>query len=204
MNKSLLPVIAYGLCLACLACGGGCKRTATDTLLKQAFALGEKYQWQEAMPLVKQFLLSHPDDPAGHFLLGRCYLHNASPHLVLAKGEFETALVHLQQTQEHNGLSEILTANQLGAAIHRELARTMMRWSREAMQAGFPGPIIEEPLRHALDEVKKGLELDPDSKPLKEMEETLKPLLEHNSHPGNENSIPPMHTTPQPSTHDVV
>lgn len=177
MNNRLRPVIVFGLCLGCTAFSGGCNRTATDALLKQAYALGEKYQWHEAMPLVKQYLLSHPEDPAGHFLLGRCYLHNAVPHLVMAKGEFETALARLQPSQEQGGLSGILTTNQLGAAIHREMARTMMRWSREAMQAGFPGPIIEEPLRQALDEVEKGLALDPDSQPLKEMAETLKPLL---------------------------
>ncbi len=190
MNKrrTIRPIL-YGLLLGFAGCWGGCRGPAADALA-QAYALGEKYHWQEAMPLVKGHLLSHPEDPAGHFLLGRCYLHHPVPYLMVARGEFETALFRLQQAPSPGGLAGIMTAQQLEAAIHRELARTLMRWSREALNARLPQPAIMQSLRQALDEVNKGRALDPESPLLKEMEDTLKSLIDGTSASPEPTAVP--------------
>ncbi len=182
-ERRLIRPILYGLLLGVTGCWGGCRGSGAADALAQAYALGEKYHWQEAMPLVKGYLLAHPEDPAGHFLLGRCYLHNPVPYLMVARGELETALFHLQQAPSPGGLTGIMSTQQLEAAIHRELARTLMRWSREALNARLPQPVVMQSLRQALDEVNKGRALDPESPLLKEMEETLKSLIEKSPSP---------------------
>lgn len=80
----MVAVLASCLC--------GCVRTSEEDLMARAEELCLAAQWEEAKPLLKRRLLTHPDDPGAHFYLGRCYLLSADFRPVLAEGELQTAL----------------------------------------------------------------------------------------------------------------
>ncbi len=150
-----------------------CGQRDQESLLDRAYQLGEQYRWREAMPLVKAHLIAHPGDPAGHYLLGRCYLHDPNPYLVMAEGEFRTALYAFQRTRNHGRLARYMSAGEFEAAIHRELARTDMRRAREAMTLGLSPRLVRTHLERALESVRQGRAIAPDDPALREMEETL-------------------------------
>jgi len=160
-----------------LCATAGCQRPAGDEILEQAYQLGEQYRWPDAKPLVRAYLLDHPDDAAAHYLWGRCYLHNSTPYLALAEGEFKTALNLFRRNNNLGILAEHFNPSQFEAALHRETARVYMRWIHEAEQQGLPAALVRTRLERALDEVRQGRALDPDSTVLKEMEQTLEGYL---------------------------
>ncbi|HEX72113.1 MAG TPA: hypothetical protein ENN65_02235 [Candidatus Hydrogenedentes bacterium] len=163
--------IAGLVLVAALLCA--CGQSGEESLLDRAYQLGEQYRWREAMPLVKAHLIAHPGDPAGHYLLGRCYLHDPQPFLVIAEGELRTALHAFQRIRDHGALARHMSAVEFEAAIYRELARSDMRRTREAMNLGFPPSLVRPHLERALEAVRQGRAIAPDDPGLREMEETL-------------------------------
>lgn len=173
MTTRIQTAGALVLFAAALCNAAGCQRPAGDDVLIQAYQLGEQYRWPEAKPLIRAYLLDHPDDAPAHYLWGRCYLHNSTPYLALAEGEFKTALNLFRRNHDLGVLAAYLEPQEFEAVLHRETARVYMRWVHEAMQQSMPAPLIRSQLERALDEVRQGRALDPDSKALKEMEQTL-------------------------------
>ncbi len=166
---------AFALLLA--LCAAGCTREDPEALLERAYALGQDYAWQEARPLVVEYLHARPDSPAGHYLLGRCYLHRATPALRIALGEFDTAAAALERNGGAHHLDDGMTTEQFRAALHKETARVHLRWCHEAMEHGLPEAGIRVRLEAALERVRRGRALDPEDAGLAEMEETLTGLL---------------------------
>jgi len=164
---------AFVMLTGALCATAGCQHPAGGEILEQAYQLGEQYRWSDAKPLVRAYLLDHPDDAAAHYLWGRCYLHNSTPYLALAEGEFKTALNLFRRNNDLGILAAHFNPAQFEAALHRETARVYMRWVHEAAQQGLPAAFIRTQLKRALDEVRQGRALDPDSTVLKEMEQTL-------------------------------
>jgi tetratricopeptide (TPR) repeat protein len=161
----------------------GCRGGERHDLIAQAHALGAQWRWEEAQPLVKAYLIQHPEDPSGHFLLGRTYLHQQPPYLTMAEGEFETALALFRKRGDCGGLAEALPGAEFESAVHREIARAQLRWAYEAMRVGIPFSRIRPRLEKALDNVQQGRALTPDSEPLAEMEQLLRAYLEHPDSP---------------------
>lgn len=86
--------------VACCCVMGACSRppaAAPEDLMSQAEYLVREERWADAIPVLKQYLLSHPEDSGAHFYLGRCWLNVESfngrdgPWLVLAEGELRLA-----------------------------------------------------------------------------------------------------------------
>jgi hypothetical protein len=162
------PVL--GVCLVLIA---GCSEKPDPELLNSAWEWGEAYRWPEAGALARAYLLDDPGNAPAHFLLGRSYLHLNPPWLILAEGELRMALRRFQESGDLGPLALRLTPSQFEAAIHRELARTEMRWIREAVVRNVPSHLLQPRIASALDEVGKGRALDPDCPVLADMESTL-------------------------------
>jgi tetratricopeptide (TPR) repeat protein len=85
--------LAAAVSFAC-AMAPGCKdRSAEDAAARsrgELLCLEKKFD--EAIPVLKQYLANHPDDSGSHFYLGVCFLACKKPWLVIAQGEIETAL----------------------------------------------------------------------------------------------------------------
>jgi len=130
-----------------------------------------------ALPVVKTFLQENPGDPAGHFLLGKCFLHRSSANTTIALGEFETAIA-LQAAAPESGFPEagLDTGPSFAAALHRDAALALMRAVYDASGTGIPVSLTLPALRRTLDHVRKGLEYAPGDAYLMEMLGTLEGL----------------------------
>lgn len=174
-DSRLMRIAALVLLAAAM---GACGQRGQETPLLRAHQLGEQYRWGEAMPFAKAHLTAHPGDPAGHYLLGRCYLHAPQPYLVMAEGELRTALHGFQRTRSVGGLAPYMSPAQFEAAIYRELARTDLRRAHEAITLNFAPAFIRMHLQRAFDAVQTGRAINPEDAILREMEETLSALLQ--------------------------
>ncbi len=169
-----------GLCaLVALATAGtapGCRDRPDETSLVNAYHLGEGYRWEEAMPMVRAYLLARPDSAPGHFLWGCCYLHGPAPFLEIARGELEYALVLLHRSHDLGPLGALLREAQFEAQIQLKLALVYMRRAHQAISNGIPPRLVDQQLGNALEHVRLGRALDPGSSTLAEMEQTLSRL----------------------------
>lgn len=170
--------------LILLLAGGGLAGCAGQTsgdddaeALRTAWALLAERNPDAALPVVKGFLQCHPGDPAGHFLLGKCFLHRADANTTIALGEFETAIA-LHSSAPDKGFPEagLDTGASFAAALHRDAALSLMRAVYDASGTGVPLSLTLPALRRTLDHVRKGLEHAPDDAYLREMLETLEGL----------------------------
>jgi len=90
---------AFVLCLAsALAAGCG---PPDEELFQQAEGLYLAGRYQDAIPVLKQFLLGQPAHSGAHLYLGSCYLLS-DQWAALAEGELETALYHFRQNGKHS------------------------------------------------------------------------------------------------------
>ncbi|PCJ52534.1 MAG: hypothetical protein COA73_16180 [Candidatus Hydrogenedentota bacterium] len=67
-------------------------------LFEQGEFLCLEQRWEEARPVLREFLLNNPEHAGAHFYLGRAYLLAEDFRPAIAEGEFQTAL-HLFQRQ---------------------------------------------------------------------------------------------------------
>jgi len=72
--------------------GASCRQAAREDLFARAEYLVLEKQLDEATPLLREYLLTHPKDAGAHYYLARCYAYGSNPWLPLAQGELETAL----------------------------------------------------------------------------------------------------------------
>ena len=157
----------------------GCSRPAYDpSLLKQAAALGEKQQWDDARPLIKRHLLQNPDDAIAHYYYGLSYLHLGRPQLTLAVGELLTAQQLLSRdsarTEDVAGM-EYFTFK---GVLHQKTALVYMRAFREALHRNVPYENVMDLLVKAAEQVDLGLKSDPTSHALKEYRDYLQETLQ--------------------------
>jgi len=85
---------AVSFLLATILLTFGCKKDADPHLFEQAEYLILEQRYEEAIPLLKQFLLNQPRHSGAHYYLGRCYFASTRNFwFALAEGEIQTALV---------------------------------------------------------------------------------------------------------------
>lgn len=69
------------------------RRGESDSrLLQEGEDLCLNQEWNLARATLKQYLTRRPEDPAGHFYLGRAYMYGSQFRPIMAEGEFLTAL----------------------------------------------------------------------------------------------------------------
>ena len=167
-------MLAYAAILA--AAVVGCRRDPGPEQLHLAWQHASDRRVDEALPLVKGYLIAHPRDAAAHYVLGKCYLHRQDVNTTLAKGEFETALHCFDTNPDLGVLTPEMTPDQFRSAVHRDIALALMRAIYEGDGQGLPPSVMFPVLDQALDHVRTGLRLDPASSFLREMEQSLTEL----------------------------
>lgn len=170
----LLRVAVAVLLPAMLLAAGCAEKEDSEALFARMISLGEQDRWPEVRPVMKAYLQRHPNDASAHLLLGQCYQWPPTLYLTVAEGEFRTALNLYHRNSDMGGLEDILTPSEFESIIHQETARVQMKWSLYFKQIDqLPNAAAVEPLRRALIHVRKGLELEPGSRTLQEMERSL-------------------------------
>lgn len=145
--------------------------------LRKAWAFLAERNPDASLPFVREFLQRRPGAPAGHYLLGKCFLHRSSANTTIALGEFETAIA-LHSSAPDVGFPEagLDTGPSFAAAMHRDAALALMRALYDATGTGVPLSLTLPALQRALDHVRKGLEQAPEDAYLLEMLGTLEGL----------------------------
>ena len=166
---------------------GGCTTSTPPTAeLEKAEQLFVAMHYEEAVPLVKDYLLHVPDDPSAHWLLGACYRNTRPSWLTVAEGEFHTALELFAASGKRGALSRFHDDTSFQLAIHRGRALTGMQWMLVAMDKGMRPRYIHELAEQALTHVERARAIAPGDEDFKQMEATLRAsLLEHQPGPGN-------------------
>ncbi|HNV20476.1 MAG TPA: hypothetical protein PLB67_20025 [Candidatus Hydrogenedentes bacterium] len=91
---SAVAILAAGAALT--GCSAPPAESGEDLKARAEFLVLEE-QWAEAISVLKEYLIRHPEDSGAHFYLGRCWLNVAEfngregPWLVLAEGELRLA-----------------------------------------------------------------------------------------------------------------
>ncbi|MCP4641238.1 MAG: hypothetical protein GY851_12425 [bacterium] len=154
--------------VAALTVFGGCRTDSADRLPKaEELYLAQRYD--EAIPLLRQHLVVHPDDAAGHFYLGSCYMLSSDPWMVLAQGEIETALAIFERTGKKSPIDRF-TDTYFELRCHLELAKILFK--QVIFLADENGPprlaaMVVERLEETLERVRK---IDPSAPEVAQLE----------------------------------
>ena len=154
---------------------GGCARKADVESLQSARALGQEERWAEAMPIVKQYVQTHPGGADGHYLLGMAHLYAEKMNVAtgIAIGELQLALALHEKSGERGVLAESMTPKEFAVAVHRETAHAHIWWIQSAREAGLPVRFVVPRLHAALESVERALAIDPESERLRQIEERI-------------------------------
>jgi len=167
-----------GLCLLPQFFYGCAPAPAPVTLLHQAQALGEgENRWTEARELIKPYVYDHPEDVAGHYLLGLSYLHVPDDYEIQGRGELLVAFRLFERLGDLGMLAETTTPDQFRMLFHQKTALTYMRSIRRLVMANVPASIIGAQMEEALRHVELGLGFEPDNHFLLEMKASLEDML---------------------------
>lgn len=126
--------------------------------------------------IAREWLCRHPESVAGHYLLGKSYLHRPDANTTIAKGEFETALMLLEEDAALDCPDGAAPAEDMRAVLHRDIALALMRALYDG--ATLVPPTVALPVANsALWHVREGLKYAPSSAYLREMETALLDIL---------------------------
>ncbi|MBI2435558.1 MAG: hypothetical protein HYV26_22110 [Candidatus Hydrogenedentes bacterium] len=189
------------LCVAA-ALFSGCRPPASEELLRQAKKLGDERRWDEARVLIVDYLLDHPNDVAGHFLLGQSYVHVPQDYEVVGRGELLVAYTLYQKSGQLGVLAEDMPPERFTVLYHQDTALTYLRATRRALQANFPPALLADHLEEALRHAEAGLELDAQASFLREMKEMLTGLLQEVRKHAPAPEKPPYTPAPLPRHHE--
>jgi len=139
-----------------------------------AACLGGECAAQEK--IAREWLCRHPSSVAGHYLLGKSYLHRPDANTTIAKGEFETALMLLDEGIQPDLPENAPLSEDIRAVLHRDTSLALMRALYDGaalVPDAVALPVAELALRH----VRAGLKYNPQSAYLREMETALMDIL---------------------------
>lgn len=106
----------------------GCPKQPERNLLAEAEQLYLDMRYDEAIALLKQHLVRHPEDAGAHFYLGTCYLSSSqNAWLGIAQGELQTALALFQRQGKVNPIPRFNSATYFEMICHINLAKVYLR-----------------------------------------------------------------------------
>jgi tetratricopeptide (TPR) repeat protein len=172
--RTFWRLVVAGLVAGVAACGSA----PEQDLLGQAEHSYLEGNYEEAIPLLKRHLSSNPNDVAGHFYLGSCYvLASESFHLTIARGELETALALYQRSgAETSPIERFSSAKYFELRCHLELGKVLFRQVLFMVENRWPYAIVQETVRECEETLADARRLNPDSDDVKELETIIRNL----------------------------
>lgn len=151
----------------------GCMGRAREYPLEEGVASLNAGDWRAAEVSLRRYLLEHPQDPAGHFYLGRCYLNGGGFFPDAAEGEFRLAITLFKEQGGKSPIPEY-SDQYFELRCHLEIAKVYMRllndprvWAQgpPAMQRAYAG------FQQAADDARA---IDPESPDVKQLDELVR------------------------------
>lgn len=188
-RTAVLGVVSLGLLAV------GCGAPEPDrALFEKAEQLYRDGQFQNAIPVLKSYLLTDPDHSGAHLYLGSCYCLGGQ-WMTFARGEIETALT-LYERDGKKSTIERFPDEYFELRCYLELAKITMIQADVALQN--PGVVPGGPqkyLRELERIIAKAKEIAPDSADVKNLEE-----LTRGYRPGSPSPVPQRVPPAEPGT----
>jgi hypothetical protein len=182
MRAPAIALIFIGIVLLAGGCSGKASGEKADLMAEAEFLVREA-RWADAIPVLKDHLILHPEDSGAHFYLGRCWLNapefngREGPWLVLAEGELQLAL---QLFEKQGGVSTIERFNDRYFELICHVERAKIYLKQLQFLAGSNGVIrgrtaegIMENLRQAVADARA---VNPDAAEVRSLEQLLRSL----------------------------
>lgn len=152
-----------------------CDRAPKENLLERAETFCLEGRWDESIPLLKEYLLEHPNDPGAHFYLGRCYFNRTPPYLFASAGEYDTALTQFVK----NGRKS--TIQRYGDSFFEfmciiDAAKIPLRITEVLVESGAAPSEIEPYVRACEAKLEAARAIDPNHQDVKDFERLLEDL----------------------------
>ncbi len=133
-----------GLIVIATGCPSDSKSATDDAaLLDQGEFLCLERRWEEARPILRQFLLSHPDHAGAHFYLGRAYLLAEDFRPAIAEGEFQTALNLFQRQGRRLPIERFESADYFEFMCHLDSAKVCYLEFSTRISIGAPPEALQ-------------------------------------------------------------
>ena len=166
-------IASVGICLALVLTACGNDGPTDEELFAQAEYLILEQRFDEAIPLLRLFLVRNPGHSGAHYYLGRCYY--ASPRnfwFTIADGELRTAL---QMFKEDGRTSRIERFDDVYFELicHLDMARVRVQQAVFLIETGGNPAIARSLLRRAEEAIERAREIDPDSPDVELMQEGI-------------------------------
>lgn len=163
--------------MVCAAAMVGCTpRKADPSLFSQAEYLILDQRFEEAVPLLRQFLVSYPDHAGGHYYLGRCYFAAKDQFwLAIAQGELETAL-NLFDASGGKSPIDRFSDTYFGMICHLDIVKIQLKRAIFILEAGGPRVTCELLLADAREMLERARKIDPDSPDIQTIEQGVEDL----------------------------
>ncbi|MEA3365186.1 MAG: hypothetical protein U9Q79_06045 [Candidatus Hydrogenedentes bacterium] len=169
MRSLRTGALVLAICILSPSCGETPEESHQD-LMAHAEYLVREARWADAIDVLKQYLVVHPEDSGAHFYLGRCWLNvpefkgHEGPWLVLAEGELNLAL-DLFHEQGGKSTIERFSDEYFQVICHLERAKVYLKQltylaDRRGYLAGATAETIITELRQAIADAKA---INPDS-----------------------------------------
>ena len=156
----------------------GCTKKPDDRTLLEAWKLCEALEYEDAYPMVRDYLLHHPRNPVAHYLLGKCYQQQENPALTLAKGELDMARSLFEADGDLSVLANAMTAAEFQSTLHCDTVLVLLRTIIDAEEEGMPPSAGAPLLRIALEHAQKAAYFNPESVFILDLTNTLERMLE--------------------------
>ena len=128
-------------------------------------------QWDAAVDTLRDHLIMFPDDAGAHFLLGRA--HAALGHLVIAEGEFETALAYFVANDRQNHLPRFEDPQYFELINHVELCKVYQRQFLILFDLGADKGALRDRVQHWAQSLRDAREVNPEAPELEVFERLL-------------------------------
>lgn len=171
----LLPVLAT-LAIGAVAMAWPELQAKPAPDILTAHALAKNGDWDTAFALSRAYVLQHPEDPVGHFLLGQCYLYGTHLQFTISSGELETALSLHERTGSLGAWEGTMDSAEFRYRLYRVRATVELRVVRESLSFGLPLAFIRQHLKDGEAQVAKALELKPGDPELTGMQRAMEEL----------------------------
>lgn len=159
-----------------IAAAGCAPRLADPGLFAEAEYLILEQRFEEAIPLLRRFLVSYPDHAGAHYYLGRCYFAARDQFwLAIAQGELETAL---NQFHASGGASPIerFDDTYFGLICHLDIAKIQLKRALFLLESGAPRELCRALLADAREMVERARGIDPESPDVETIEGMVEEL----------------------------
>lgn len=165
-----------GHCLVVLAAfTTACGPASDENVLGHAEFLCVEERWNEAIPLLKQFLVRHPDHAGAHFYLGRGYLNSDQFRPLLAEGELQTALYLFQRNGRHSSLDRFSDTH-FDLLVRLETAEVYLRQIEWLLINGAHDATIRPLMRKCRETADAARQIASDSEDLHDVKKRLADL----------------------------